>query len=159
MSEIVKKVEELLKLPQELCKTCGKCCRLATFKGGLKYADVIELAGSQTEDTHQVEGAKDFLTIFEPYKTAEDARKIDADFVDTVLNQLGKNEGDMDFFYCKFIGNNNLCKIHEDRPMLCRMYPIPHERTLYFKDCGFRAKGIENWQKIVDIINELESKR
>lgn len=158
MSEIVKKVERLLKLPQELCNTCGKCCKLATFKGGLKHEDVLKLKNSTTEDITQVEGAKDFLTIFEPYKTIQEAKAIDSDFIDRVLVQLGKKEGEMDFYYCKFLGENNLCKIHEDRPSLCRMYPIPHERTLYFKDCGFREKGIENWQKIVDIINELEAK-
>lgn len=158
MSEYVKKIEELMKLPQHLCKTCGKCCRLATFKGAMKYEQVVELANNQNAEDSQVDGAKDFLSIFVPYETTAQARKIDADFVDTVLKQLNKKDDEMSFFYCKFISDKNLCQIHEDRPLLCRMYPIPHERTLYFSDCGFKQKGIENWAQIKEIVEYLETK-
>jgi hypothetical protein len=60
MSDIVKRVQELLKLPQELCNTCGKCCRIATFKGGLTYEQTLELSKSlpQREDEAiQADGA------------------------------------------------------------------------------------------------------
>ena len=37
-------VEELLKLPQSLCKQCGQCCNAVIFKYGLTYEEIIELS-------------------------------------------------------------------------------------------------------------------
>ncbi|MFA6988867.1 MAG: YkgJ family cysteine cluster protein [Candidatus Gastranaerophilaceae bacterium] len=159
MTDAVKKVEELLKLPQELCKKCGKCCKVAIFKGGLKNEDVIKLSNSTTADISQVIGAVDFLTIFKPYETIEEAKKINTEFVERILKNLNKNEDEIDFFYCKFVGDNNSCKIHQNRPSLCKTYPSPSEFTHYFEGCGFKEKGIENWQKIVTIIKEIEQKQ
>ena len=133
MSEFAKIVEELLKLPQELCKTCGKCCRIATFKGGFDYEQVLELSQKRPdseEEAVQVDGAKDFLTIFVPYESTAKAREFAPQFVDETLAHFGKKDEDMTFFTCKYLGGDNLCMIHEDRPHLCRMYPIPHEKTL-----------------------------
>lgn len=153
----INKVQELLKLPQHLCNMCGKCCRLATFKGGLSYDEIIELIKNPNEDPEQVQGAKDFLTIFIPYDNIEDVKKISPSFVDRVAKKLGK-ENKASFFYCKFLDNSGKCAIHEDRPHLCRMYPIPHERTIYLEGCGFEEQGIKNWNEIVNIINELQKK-
>jgi len=159
MSDIVKRVQELLKLPQDLCKTCGKCCRIATFKGGLTAEQLLELSQSspQTEEEAiQVDGAKDFLTIFEPYESTAEARKFAPEFVDKTLELFDKKDDEMSFFTCRYLGDDNLCKIHEDRPHLCRMYPIPHERTLFNPGCGFEARAKENWAEIQEIMNQLE---
>jgi len=156
MSDAVKRVQELLKLPQSLCKMCGKCCRIATFKGGLSYDEILKLANSNTDEPSQIEGAKDFLSIFVPYNSLEDAKKVAPEFVDGVLKRFGEKSNTA-FFYCKYLEDNK-CLIHEDRPLLCRMYPIPHERTLYNPECGFKEQGIKNWQEIENIIKELEAK-
>jgi len=159
MSDIVKRVQELLKLPQELCNTCGKCCRIATFKGGLTYKQTLELSKSSPQDEDeatQVDGAKDFLTIFVPYKSTAEARKFALEFVDQTLTLMNKKDDEMTFFYCKYLGDDNLCKIHEDRPHLCRMYPIPHERTLFNPGCGFEQQSKKNWAEIQEILEQLE---
>lgn len=159
MSEITERVKELLKLPQELCKTCGKCCRIALFKGGLTYEQVLELSQrnpQSEEEAVQVDGARDFLTIFEPYESTAAARLFAPEFVDRTLVNFNKKDEDMTFFYCKYIGDNNLCMVHEDRPHLCRMYPIPHEKTLFNPGCGFEEKAKENWAEIQAIIRQLE---
>lgn len=159
MSDIVKRVQELLKLPQDLCHTCGKCCRIATFKGGLNYEQLLELAQSSPQSEQeavQVDGAKDFLTIFEPYESTAEARKFAPEFVDQTLESFGKKDDEMSFFTCRYLGDDNLCKIHEDRPHLCRMYPIPHERTLFNPGCGFEKKAKENWAEIQEIMRQLE---
>ena len=159
MSDIAKRVEELLKLPQDLCNTCGKCCRIATFKGGFTYEQVLELSQRNPQDEDeavQVDGAKDFLTIFKPYETTEEARKYAPQFVNETLAHFGKQDGEMTFFTCRYIGDNNLCKIHEDRPHLCRMYPIPHEKTLFNPGCGFKEQAQKNWAEIQDILRQLE---
>ncbi len=157
MSDAVKKVEELFKLPQSLCKTCGQCCKIATFKGGLSFKEVQKLSCDPTQDPSQVDGAKDFLTIFTPYKNTAEARKVAPEFVNETLEKLNKKDDEMSFFYCKFIDKTGLCAIHEDRPQLCRMYPIPHERTLYFPNCGFIEQGKKNWQEIMNILDSLQN--
>ncbi len=161
MSNILERVNNLLKLPQHLCNMCGNCCRMATFKGGLSYEEVLELANSKDEDESQVVGAKDFLAIFQPYVSSEEAKKIAPEFTESVYEIFGK-DSKVGFFHCKFLGKMGEkygCLIHEDRPQLCRMYPIPHERTFYFPECGFKEQGRKNWEEIKNIISSLEEKR
>jgi len=159
MSDIVKRVEELLKLPQELCKTCGKCCRIATFKEGLTYEEVLALSQKNPENDDeaiQIDGAKDFLTIFKPYKSIEKAKEYTPEFVKEALKRTNRKENEITFFYCRYIDENNLCKIHEDRPHLCRMYPIPHYRTLFNPRCGFEEQAKKNWEEIEQILKQLD---
>lgn len=156
MSEAVKKIQELLKLPQSLCRMCGKCCHIATFKGGLSYEQILELIADPESDPTQVEGAKDFLAIFVPYASHEVVKEAEPEFYEKVMAQVGKPN--MSFFRCKYIGEHGGCLIHEDRPLLCRMYPVPHERTLFFPNCGFEKQSKENWKQIQEIVEEVRKR-
>ncbi|MEW5819046.1 MAG: YkgJ family cysteine cluster protein [Cyanobacteriota bacterium] len=151
--DYAKKVEELLKMPQELCKMCGLCCKLASFKGGMSYDEIKNIACDYS-DPSQADGAKDFLTIFEPI-SREDATELSESFVKEITKRFEERQEKVTFFKCRFIKDGNLCQIHEDRPLLCRMYPIPHERTVYHAECGFKDQGIKNWQEIQNIVQEL----
>ena len=157
MSDAVKRIQELLKLPQELCKMCGKCCHIATFKGGLSYEEIIELINDPESDPVQVEGAKDFLAIFEPYDSHETIKSKEPQFYESVMKKVGKPG--MSFFHCRYIGKHGGCLIHEDRPLLCRMYPVPNERTLFFNGCGFEKQCMENWKEITKIVEEVKAKQ
>jgi Fe-S-cluster containining protein len=153
--DFAKKVEELLKMPQELCNMCGLCCKIATFKGGMSYEEIKEIA-SDYSNPSQADGARDFLTIFEPI-TQEQARNTAPDFFNIARSRFPEDRRDkVGFFKCRFIKDGSLCQIHEDRPLLCRMYPIPHERTVYHKNCGFKERGEQNWQEIKTIIESLQ---
>jgi len=159
MSEILKRVEELLKLPQELCNSCGKCCKMATFKGGLTYDEVLALSKKHPTDeidAIQVDGAKDFLTVFKPFPTMDDARKMSDEFVDGTLAQFGKKENELTFFTCRYVSEEGRCIIHEDRPHFCRMYPTPHEKTFFNSTCGFKDRALANWAEIKEILEQLE---
>jgi len=156
MSEAVKKIQELLKLPQSLCNMCGRCCQLATFKGGFSYEEILELIENPESDPTQVEGAKDFLSIFVPCYSHQAVKEMEPDFYKRVMKQVGKP--DLAFFRCKYIGEHGGCLIHEDRPTLCRMYPVPHERTLFFPDCGFEKQSKENWKQIQEIVKEVKER-
>jgi len=156
MSDAVKRIQELLKLPQKLCKMCGSCCHIATFKGGLSYEQILELIADPESDPIQVDGAKDFLTIFAPYDSHDTVKKIAPEFFEKVMKQVGKPN--MSFFRCRYIGEHGGCLIHEDRPLLCRMYPVPHERTLFFPGCGFEEQSIANWNEIKEIVKEVEER-
>jgi Fe-S-cluster containining protein len=148
-SGLGKKIQELFKLPQSLCKTRGNCCRVATFKGTLNYQDIVALANSDESDATN---AQEFLTLFVPYETVEEVIAIAPQFVDRVQE---KNP-DSSFFHCRFLADDGRCLIHEDRPTGCRVYPFPHENTIYHPGCGFEKKGVENWRKIQDIQNYFE---
>lgn len=150
-----KRVNDLLKMPQELCNMCGLCCKLASFKGGMSLKEIKEIANDFSEPT-QADGAKDFLTIFEPIPL-EEAKALSPGFVEDVLVRFEHKSEQSSFFKCRFLGENK-CLIHEDRPVLCRMYPIPHERTVYHPQCGFKERGIANWAEIKSIIIELQEK-
>jgi len=156
MSEAVKRIKALLKLPQKLCNMCGKCCHIATFKGGLSYENILELIANPESDPTQVEGAKDFLAIFEPYDSNDTVKDIEPEFYRRVMEKVGNPE--MSFFGCRYIGKQGGCLIHEDRPLLCRMYPIPHERTMFFPDCGFEKQSIANWKEIESIVEEVKKR-
>ena len=156
MSEAVKKIQELMKLPQKLCNMCGKCCQIATYKGGRSYEEILEIIENPESDPAQVEGAKDFLAIFMPCYSHETIKEIEPEFYEKVMKQTGKPS--MSFFRCRYIGEHGGCLIHEDRPSLCRMYPIPHERTIFFPGCGFEKQSIENWEKIQEIVKEVRER-
>ena len=146
------KLQQLMKLPQSLCKTRGDCCRIATFKGSLSYEDLKNLAESADEEN--AANAREFLTLFEPYASQDEVRAIAPVFVERVLAGTS-DEAEKQrtaFFRCRFVGQDGRCQIHEDRPTGCRVYPFPHEKTIYHPGCGFEQRGMENWRKVQDII-------
>lgn len=142
-----KKVQELMRLPQSLCKMRGNCCRVATFKGTMSVEGLKALAQSDDPDA---QNAQDFLTCFTPYETLEAVREVAPGFVERVAEQT-PNPEEVGYFHCKFVAEDGRCLVHEDRPTGCRVYPFPHEKTIYHPGCGFEKKGIENWRKIEDI--------
>lgn len=146
-----RKIQQLLQLPQSLCRTRGNCCRVATFKGSLTYQDIVELAASDDQDAAN---AQEFLTLFLPYETREEVMAIAPVFVERV----SRKNREAAFFRCRFLGEAGKCLIHEDRPTGCRVYPFPHENTIYHPGCGFERKGQENHQKIEDIRRFFEKK-
>lgn len=105
--------------PQRLCHMCGKCCRVSTT--AYSYEELKKLA-SQGE-----EGAIDFLKIFEPYPSIEEAKKYGEKTVNNIINGLKENdaydENNLTFYRCRYITDNNLCSIYENRPELCDRFP------------------------------------
>src|SRR5439155_4133487 len=80
------------------CEACGECCRRV----------VLWSAGRPVRD---VEGfallvARDAFTYsrFEPY---------------------GRNSSGDLLFRCTKLGQDNLCTVHAERPVICRRYPEP----------------------------------
>ena len=151
------RVEKLFKMPQHLCNMCGKCCFVATFKGGLSHKEILDLINDPASEDSQVQGAKDFLTVFKPFDDLNEIHKKSPYFVEKVMAKLKDNEK-VAFFYCKFVDKSAKCLIHEDRPVFCRMYPIPHERTIYHEKCGYEETGKKNWNEIIKILADLQNR-
>ena len=118
--------------PQELCNMCGRCCRVVTTSKSYE-----ELKALQAEND---EGACEFLKIFVPYPSIEAARAVDKELVDNVINLLiedgNYDETKMTFYGCKYLREDNLCSIYEERPVLCRHCPST-PWSIVPPGCGF----------------------
>lgn len=155
---IVDRVKNLFKMPQSLCRQCGQCCRVVCFKGGLSYDELIdEIKNENNPDITYIEGIKDFLTLFRPYRTNEEAMKNNPSFVEKFKKRIKNYNPNKQYFYCcKFLDDNNRCLIHEDRPTLCRLYPLPHERTIFYDNCGYETTAKNNIKELSDITERLK---
>ena len=120
--------------PQELCNMCGRCCRVVTTSKSYE-----ELKALQAEND---EGACEFLKIFVPYPSIEAARAVDKELVDNVINLLiedgNYDETKMTFYGCKYLREDNLCSIYEERPVLCRHWPST-PWSIVPPGCGFEG--------------------
>lgn len=125
----------LKKRPQSLCKMCGKCCRVVT-NTKYTYDEIKKLAREGNEF------ALDFLKIFEPYPSIEAAREVDAGIVDNIKKYLemdgNYHEEKMTFYKCKYLLDNNMCSIYEERPTLCIHCPSSGW-VVVPPGCGFEA--------------------
>lgn len=104
--------------PQRLCLMCGKCCRVAT--ASTSYKELLELAENGDES------AKDFLKVFEPYPSIEEAKKVSPQTVENILQQVENSDqysNEVTFYKCKYIQDNNLCGRYKDRPEVCDRFP------------------------------------
>ncbi len=131
--------------PQKLCKMCGKCCRLATTEK--PYEELQKLA----QEGH--EGAINFLEIFEPYPSIEDAMLVDKEHVELI----GYNENTT-FYHCKYIQKNNLCGRYDTRKELCRHFPSS-AFAIVPPNCGFKGWLDEEKMKIVQKVKDAKIER
>ncbi|MBY0402967.1 MAG: YkgJ family cysteine cluster protein [Cyanobacteria bacterium] len=165
---LAKQVEQLLKMPQSLCKQRGICCRVATFKGSLSFDEIKALAQpiKPTENRDEEESsdeilqgmARDFVSVFLPYPSQEVVKELAPEFVDRIrskASEKGQNPDAVSFFHCKYVLEDGRCGVHEDRPVGCRTYPFPHENTIFHPGCGFEKQGAENWNQIKKILDAL----
>lgn len=109
--------EEYMKnRPQRLCKGCGQCCKTVTT--GLTNDTLLQMAKNDDK------GAIDFLEIFEPYSSIEEAKQASPETVNNIFSYIDESERAKATFYkCKHLAENNLCQIYEKRPELCHIFP------------------------------------
>lgn len=124
----------LNKRPQELCHMCGKCCRVVTTM--ISYKELLNL--KENGDI----GASEFLEIFEPFNSIEDAKNADKEIVENIIERL-KSDGNYNpeettFYTCKHLQENNLCGNYENRPALCRHCPST-PWAIVPPGCGFEG--------------------
>ena len=148
----------LAKRPQELCLMCGRCCRVVTTSKS--YSELLKL---QAEGDY---GASEFLRIFKPYDSLDKAREVDAELVNNIINMLSADgnydEKSITFYGCRYLQENNLCGIYEQRPDLCRHCPST-PWVIVPPGCGFegwlfmeREKAKEKVRKCKEDLLELK---
>ncbi len=131
---------EATNTPMPSCKMQGCCCRGAS--PSTPYYTLLEKA--RDGDTF----ARNFFSIFIPHLSHEAAREIVPGLVERTLkaaqkDSAFKDETDVVFYQCRYIGDDNKCQIWEDRPQLCRAYPdSPY--LVFAPGCAF-----EPWAKVV----------
>lgn len=100
--------------PQRLCKMCGTCCRVVALPKS--YKELQELAKNGDKE------AMDFLELFEPYLSVDEARKVSPETVDNILEYYNE-DCECIFYKCRFILDNNLCSRYENRKEVCNRFP------------------------------------
>ncbi len=116
------------------CLGCASCCKLACSE-----FSPDELAQkAQNNDNF----AKQFLSVFVPYGSEEEAKKIYPEYFELLKE---KASGEKVYFYhCPKVTEDNRCPDYENRPQICRDFP---DNPLGFlpKKCGFKT-----WKKDVE---------
>ena len=132
--DIYRKWQEVLSLRENYsCKGCATCCNLACSE--YSYEELQKRA--ENGDNF----AKQFVSVFIPYETREDAEKVYPEY----LKLLSENvEGDVYFYHCPKLSECKRCSDYENRPKICRDFP-DNPLDILPKSCGFY-----DWRKQVE---------
>ncbi len=144
----------LFQRPDNLCRLCGLCCRVATTQYPSEKVVTMAEKGDQ--------GAIDFLSAFEPYNSIDEARQVSAETVDNIIQRLKEDgnykEDQITFYRCRYLDDNNLCTRYQDRYTLCRHFPAS-PWAIVPPGCGYEGwlftKREDIKQKIRKVKEEL----
>jgi Fe-S-cluster containining protein len=109
--------------PQRLCKMCGKCCRVVV--ASVEHEKLL----SDAENGDR--SSKEFLELFDPYPSVEEAMKADEGTVKNIPDYQNRT-----FYKCRFLQDDNLCSRYESRLEVCRIFPSS-PWCIIPPDCGF----------------------
>lgn len=121
----MEKWAEIFNLPLPECQKCGICCLCVT--PSIPHTELLEKAAQGNEF------ARDFLSIFIPYKNIDDARKISNAVVEKAIKNKGEN---LVFYHCRHYHFEKKCTIYNERPDLCRLFP-GSPFVILDENCGF----------------------
>lgn len=152
-------------VPYPNCNMCAQCCRCASPSLPTEKLKKRAVNGDGF--------ARDFLDIFIPYETIEDAKKVSPYTVDKSIEACKKTDSkvnveDLIFYRCKYFSKDNKCLIHEDRPKLCRDYPdMPYlifpDGCAYIpwsEECKVKYKALQDeLSKLKQYQKEIENLR
>ncbi len=143
--------EKMEPLP-DLCHKCGKCCRSATTYHS--HARLMELAASGDKESI------DFLSVFKPFASIEDARLVEPAQVDQVLKVVearsDMNVDELTFYYCDYVTPEGLCGIYERRPRCCQEAP-GNGWSLMPPGCGYEGWQFEQREAQKRMIRDLKT--
>ncbi len=135
--------------PKNACDQSGECCR-----GAAQVAPWARILRQAAEGETM---ARNFLSLFVPYTSQEEARAQAPDAVFASL-QLAEERGDaleeVVFYRCRYLKGKNQCQVYEDRPQLCRDYPESPFGVIP-KCCGYAAAKQGCLDKLAQMKAEL----
>ncbi len=107
------------------CNGCAICCNLACSEFS---PDELKKRAENGDNF-----ARQFLSIFIPYSTKEEARKVYPEYI-ALLEKNKENE--VYFYHCPKLTKDKRCSDYENRPQICRDFP-DNPLTLLPVSCGF----------------------
>ncbi len=120
------------------CNLRAACCSVST--PSVPVDEMLKLA-AQGDET-----CRDFLSVFIPHRSHEDARAFypeDPSHIDRVLSIVNNQRTrvkleaqDVTFYHCRYLGEDRRCQVYEDRPTFCRDYPNS-PMAILVKGCGY----------------------
>ena len=126
--DIYIKLQEILAYRNTFkCIGCGTCCKLACSE--FSYSQLKEKAHNGDNFANQ------FLSVFIPYESKEDARKIYPEYIKMLEDN---KEDEVYFYHCPKLTEDNRCSDYENRPQICRDFP-DNPLTLLPKSCGYKT--------------------
>lgn len=112
--DILQKINEIQALKDNFkCACCATCCKLAGSE--FSYDELLKKAENGDNFASQ------FVSVFVPYNSEEDAREAYPEYFDFVVSKKEENST-MYFYHCKKL-DKNLCSDYENRPEICRVFP------------------------------------
>ena len=134
--EIYRKLNEILAYRTKFqCVGCATCCNLACSE----FSPEELKQKAQNGDNF----AKQFLSVFIPYNSKEEARKVYPEYIEL----LEKNkEYDVYFYHCPKLTEDKRCSDYENRPQICRDFP-DNPLSILPDTCGYKK-----WKEEVEPI-------
>lgn len=125
--EIYRKFQEILAYRNQFnCVGCATCCNLACSE----FSPEELKQKAENGDNF----AKQFTSIFIPYDSKEEARKIYPEYI----QMLEENKEDEVYFYhCPKLTKDKRCSDYENRPQICRDFP-DNPLSILPKSCGYK---------------------
>lgn len=124
--EIYRKWNEILAYRKEFsCVGCGTCCKLACSEFSPEQLKIK--AGNCDRFANQ------FLSVFVPYNSKEDARSIYPEYIKMLEDN---KEEEVYFYHCPKLTECNRCSDYGNRPQICRDFP-DNPLALLPKSCGY----------------------
>lgn len=143
--------------PNNLCKMCGMCCKLATTAVGYEQL--------QREAEEGLQSAIDFLTIFRKYESYNEAYKVNPKHVENITKTMQEVHGKdflPQFYYCIYLNKDNSCQIYQNRYELCKRAPAS-PWMIMAPECGYndwlkeqRAKHMKYVIDLKEIVTILK---
>ena len=130
--------------PQRLCLMCGKCCRIAT--SSIPYDEMVKRAEEGDKE------AVEFLEIFRPLESIEEAKKLDKEIVENIPDYEHRT-----FYTCRFL-KDNLCTRYETRYGVCKRFPSSPWAVVP-PGCGFEGWLFVEREKIMKYVRGLKEEQ
>ena len=130
------------------CGKCGKCCRKIHLPWEIKTKIDLYLLtrGKDSEgigDLHFIANHWEYIGRSSEIGDGFIVKLPDADFNDYAVYQ------------CSMIGPDNLCRIHNDRPEVCRGYPFYDKTPIQSSPWEYKGCTYEKLSLIIDLYKRL----
>ena len=124
--EIYRKWQEILKYRENFsCKGCATCCNLACSEYSPEELKTRAANGDNF--------AKQFVSIFVPYNSKEEARTVYPEYIKLLEDNVSEETY---FYHCPKLNDCKRCSDYENRPKICKDFP-DNPLCILPKSCGF----------------------